>query len=134
VFIYTPARWGQRFCAFVLDLFILDWVCLPLIFLISPEQDARVFVLARLWLMVTYFAAMESSVWQATLGKLLFGLRVSRLDNTPAGFLQSLQRICLGTCLLGIGFFRALWNPHALAFHDELTQTCVLEDWWDEQA
>jgi uncharacterized RDD family membrane protein YckC len=132
VFIYTPARWGQRFFAFVLDLFILDWVCLPLLFLISPENDARIFIIARLWIMVTYFAALESSPWKATLGKLLFGLRVNRVDGASPLFLQTLQRICLGTCLLGVGFFRALWNPHGLALHDELTQTCVLEEWWDE--
>lgn len=131
MFMYSPARWGQSFMAFFLDLFILDWICFPLVFVVSPQDNPKLFMLVRLWIMITYFAAMESSPWKATLGKLLLGIRISRTDGETPLFHQTLQRTCLGICFFGVGFLRAIWNPHSLAWHDEYTQTCVMEEWWD---
>jgi uncharacterized RDD family membrane protein YckC len=131
VFVYTPARWGQRFSAFMLDLFILDFIRFPLLLFISPIHQPYTLFFINTWILFTYFAALESSPWRASFGQLIMGIRISRTDGEDVSFHQSLQRISLGMCFLGISFLRALWNPHSLALHDEYTRTCVVEEWWE---
>lgn len=131
MFMYTPARWGQRLAAFLLDLLILDVIRFPLIFIISPHDRPQLLMVVNIWILITYFAAFESSPWRATLGKLLMGIRVSRTDGEIPSFYQTLQRVCWSICSMGFSFLRALWNPHTLAWHDEFTQTCVVEEWWE---
>ncbi len=130
VFIYTPARWGKRIVAFIVDIIILKLIRFPLIFIFSPDQQ-MLFIFVNLWILITYFAAFESSPWKATPGKLMMGIRVSRIDGEAPLFYQTLQRICLGLISLGTSFMCALWNRHTLAFHDEFTDTCVIEEWWE---
>ncbi len=131
MFAYTPARWGQRFSAFLIDLLILDFIRFPLLFFISPNEQPHLLLFINTWIMVTYFAALESSPWRATFGKLLLGIRITQTDGNSPEFYQSLQRIAIGLILPLISFARALWHPHSHALHDEYTNTCVMEEWWE---
>lgn len=70
-----------------------------------------------------YFPWLESSPWQATLGKRLAGIQVAGSRRTRLTFGQALGRHLargLSALPLGLGFLSALWHPRRLAYHDEL--------------
>lgn len=49
-----------------------------------------------------YFSLMESSRWQATIGKRVFGLYVSDLRGTPVNFGRASVRLCGGRLLFHV--------------------------------
>lgn len=86
---------------------------------------AASFVMAAL-----YFAALEGSRAQATLGKLALGLQVADVHGEPIGFARALARFLgkLGSLfVLGVGFLMAVFNDRHRALHDVLTGTVVLK-------
>lgn len=73
-----------------------------------------------------YYAGMESSRRQATIGKLLLGLRVTDLKGRPISFWRALGRNIL---LLFLGYATALSIPFSgrrRGVHDLLAGTVVL--------
>jgi len=76
-----------------------------------------------------YFAVCESSPWQATLGKLALGIRVTDLEGRRISFWRALGRYLakfLSTIILCIGFMMAGWTRRKQALHDMLCSTLVL--------
>lgn len=75
-----------------------------------------------------YFALMESSTWQATLGKKALGLVVTDLDGRRIGFVRATGRyfakIVSGIILL-IGFMMAGWTQRKQGLHDMMAGTLV---------
>ena len=81
---------------------------------------------AMAWL---YFALCESSAWQATLGKLALGIRVTDVHGKRISFLRALGRYpakILSTLILGIGFLMVAWTPRKQGLHDMIASTLVL--------
>ncbi len=78
-----------------------------------------------------YFAAMESSKWQATLGKKALGLRVVGGDGNRVGFGRATGRhfakIFSGIILL-IGYFMAGWTKQKRGLHDMMANTLVIKN------
>lgn len=73
-----------------------------------------------------YFAAMESSPWQATLGKRMLGLRVTDALGRRISFWRALGRNVL---LLFLSYLMALSIPFSQrgrAIHDILANTLVI--------
>jgi len=83
-------------------------------------------VLVLVWL---YFAMMESSVYQATLGKMALGLQVTDRQGNRIGFARASGRffgkIVSGMILL-IGYMMAGWTERKQALHDMLADTLVV--------
>ena len=76
-----------------------------------------------------YFAVCESSPWQATLGKLALGIRVTDLHGNRIGFPHALGRYLakfLSVLILGIGFLMVGWTKRKQGLHDMLAKTLVL--------
>ncbi len=77
---------------------------------------------------IAYFAAMW--VWRGTtLGGIVFGLRVVRLDgrpmDVPTALVRSLAAILsVATCFLG--YMWAAWDPDGETWHDKLAGTAVI--------
>lgn len=74
-----------------------------------------------------YFAMMESSSYQATLGKLMMGIRVTDLHGQPIGFGRASARYW-GKLLSGIfmiGYLMAFFTERTQALHD-LLAGCVV--------
>ena len=76
-----------------------------------------------------YFALMESSSAQATLGKLAIGLRVTDMDGNRISFGRATGRffakiISALTCL--VGYMMAGWTAQKQALHDMLANTLVV--------
>lgn len=76
-----------------------------------------------------YFALLESSSLQATIGKLALGIRVTDLTGERISLPRALGRYpakYLSAFILGIGFMMAGWTRHKQALHDMIASTLVL--------
>lgn len=118
-----------------LGALMIDWI--PLFVLIGMMPDRFLVVrldefmgMLRVVLGVAYFTLMLS--WRGTtLGGLLMGLRVVRLDGRPIDRTVALVRALtaiLSTLCLGIGWFWASWDPRRQTWHDRLAGTVVIRD------
>lgn len=118
-------RWGVGF-VFVQIILASDGK-------ISVEEANPFFVVCSLlastlvsWL---YFATLESSRRQATLGKLAMGLRVTDGDGARLRFSRATGRYfakILSALILLIGYLMAAWTPRKQGLHDIMADTLVL--------
>ncbi|MBU0704662.1 MAG: RDD family protein [Chloroflexi bacterium] len=82
--------------------------------------------LAVFWL---YYALMESSPWQATLGKRALSIIVTDLDGNRVSFGRATGRYwakLLSGLLMGIGYLMALFTEKKQAMHDSLAGCLVI--------
>ncbi len=94
--------------------------------MLVPLLDLKVQIVA--WL---YFALMESSSWQATIGKRLFGVRVMTVDGKPVTFARATGRYFgkyLSTILWMLGYVLAAFTPKKQALHDLIAETVVVRE------
>lgn len=76
-----------------------------------------------------YWAGMESSGCQATLGKMALGLKVTDLKGEPITFGRATGRYfgkLISGLFLGIGFLMAGWTEKKQALHDIMAGTLVV--------
>ncbi|MCX7512522.1 RDD family protein [Frateuria sp. STR12] len=76
-----------------------------------------------------YFALCESSKWQATVGKLAMGIRVTDLEGRRISFWRALGRYAakiLSWMIVAIGFLMIAWTRRKQGLHDMLANTLVL--------
>ena len=79
---------------------------------------------------IGYFAGLESSSRQATLGKMALNLKVVDTRGQRISFANALGRYfakILSVITLLIGFMMAGWDPKKQALHDKLADTLVVE-------
>lgn len=84
-----------------------------------------------LWLIIAwlYFAFMESSQYQATLGKMALGLIVTDLQGQPISFGRASGRFWgkyISYLTLLIGFMMAGWTQQKQALHDMMAGCLVI--------
>jgi uncharacterized RDD family membrane protein YckC len=95
----------------------------------SPQATALLLLIQLAsWL---YFAAFESSRWQATPGKKVLGLRVTDLEGRRLSFIRASGRYfgkIISWLLLGIGFVLAGFTEKKQALHDMLAGCLVVRD------
>lgn len=119
------AGFWRRFAAYTLDNLIL---IIPAIVLnLIPLLGILLFYVGR-WL---YFALMESSPSQATLGKQAFGLKVTDDYGQPVTFARATGRFFGGAVsyiILYIGYMMAGFTERKQALHDLMANTCVVFD------
>lgn len=76
-----------------------------------------------------YFALMECSRYQATLGKMVFGIKVVDLQGQQISFARASGRFFakyLSAFIMGIGFLMAAFTQRKQALHDMLAGTLVV--------
>ncbi len=76
-----------------------------------------------------YWAGMEASRRQATLGKMALGLKVTDLEGEPISFARATGRYFgkyISARILGIGFMMAGWTAKKQALHDLMAGTLVV--------
>jgi uncharacterized RDD family membrane protein YckC len=145
------AGFWLRFVAFIIDAIVLGcvgWiVTIPFMASMdlrsilmghsptSPEELIPLMgmlfkvVIIRTILQWLYFALMESSSWQATLGKKALGLEVTDLEGRRIGFGRASGRFfgkILSALILWIGFIMAGFTEKKQALHDMLAGTLVI--------
>lgn len=77
-----------------------------------------------------YFAFMESSQLQATLGKLVLGMRVTDLEGNRISFARASARFfgkLISGVIIYIGFIMAAFTQKKQALHDIIADTLVLK-------
>ncbi len=85
--------------------------------------------LVSLVLTMAYFALLESSRWQATLGKRVCRLRVTDLSGRRIGIGRAFGRYLakfVSALLLGIGFLMVGWTRRSQGLHDLMADTLVM--------
>lgn len=76
-----------------------------------------------------YYALMESSAWQATLGKKVLGLEVTDLGGARISFGRATGRYFaryISIMTLGIGYIMAGFTERKQALHDMIAGTLVI--------
>ena len=132
------AGFWKRAAAFVIDSLITAaalFVVVAAIVLLGSAQDAgeqelegfvNIVAVVGAWL---YFALMESSARQATLGKQALGLVVTDLNGQRIGFSRATGRYfgkILCGLTLGIGYLMAAFTARKQGLHDMVASTLVL--------
>lgn len=119
------AGFWRRCAAYILDSLILF---IPSFIVgLVPLLGMLVALIGR-WL---YFALMESSAGQGTLGKRAMGIRVTDGKGQRIGFGQATGRYfgaALSYIILYIGYFMAGFTARKQALHDMMADTCVVFD------
>jgi uncharacterized RDD family membrane protein YckC len=145
--VYYAGFW-LRFVAYIIDSIVLGFfvgvtIALPLVgnelasvrgehsFGFFPFMGPRFMALRGLALMVSwiYYALLESSAWQATLGKKALGLEVTDLAGHRISFGRATGRFfgkILSAFILLIGFIMAGFTEKKQALHDILAGTLVI--------
>ncbi len=95
-----------------------------------PESLEVTLLLLFIFIIVNwlYHALMESSSKQATLGKMLFNIRVTNLEGKRISFGKATARhFCkiLSFLILCLGFLMAGWTKNHQALHDKITGCLV---------
>src|SRR5713101_1856216 len=121
------ATFWDRFKAFWLDLLVLSIPAL-LLDLMGFHNQKSVAFLGAFWpIFILYFAVMESSVWQATLGKRIVGLRVTDSTGARVSFRRAAGRN-LGRLLSSffvIGYLFVFFSRRRQTLHD-LMSSCLV--------
>lgn len=79
---------------------------------------------------IAYFAGMESSNWQATVGKKAMGLIVTDTDGNKITFLRALGRYfakILSGLILFIGYIMIAFTERKQGLHDMIASTLVMK-------
>lgn len=138
------AGFWKRFAAAIIDGIILAVAAFPInvlgnSFSSTPEPSEEVLILAIVvgfisgcmhivinWL---YYACMESSQFQGTLGKLALGIKVTDYHGNRISFGRATGRHfakILSSCILMIGFLMAAFTEKKQALHDMIAGCLVV--------
>ena len=123
----------RRFVAYVIDNILLSVVFWILILVLGGiAGDGGVFgaygLAAIGWLL--YYAAMESSSNQATVGKMALGIKVTDLEGNRISFGRALGRNLakiLSVLIFYIGYIMAAFTAKKQALQDMIANTLVVK-------
>ncbi len=80
---------------------------------------------------LAYYVWPESSSWQATIGKKIFGLKVTDLNGQRISFWRSLGRnlgMIISSIILGIGYLMCIWTDKKQCLHDRMAGCLVTDE------
>jgi uncharacterized RDD family membrane protein YckC len=133
------AGFWLRFVAWVMDSAMLAALPLIVALIIAPiffTTSRTVAVLGVIFFIVPvvgttgwlYYALMESSSYQATMGKRALGLRVVGLNGEPVSFGRASGRFFLKilSSILLIGYLMAAFTARKQALHDMMAGCIVI--------
>jgi len=141
------AGFWLRAIAYFLDSFLLgipmEFVLSPLLksnhvgtsvqdlwrFYSSGSRQAIAFSLLVQLFNWLWFAAFESSGWQATPGKRILGLRVTDLNGSRVSFARASGRFFgkyISVCTFLVGFLMAGYTQRKQALHDKIAKCLVV--------
>ncbi len=139
---FRYAGFWLRFWAYLIDCVILGLLPVLISLIIAPLFFTGVAALAILgvWIFILpvvlaegwlYYALMESSSYQATLGKRALGLKVTGLSGEQITFGTATIRYfskILSALMLHIGFIMAAFTQKKQALHDMIASCLVIRD------
>lgn len=139
------AGFWRRWAALILDSLILAMPLLPIAVLaalpfglladsgnLAGVAAQGIYYLLYLLLAPLYYAGMESSPWQATLGKRAVGIKVCDSQGRRLRFAHALGRwvaALLSYLTFYVGFLMAAFTARKQALHDFVAGTLVVDQW-----
>lgn len=145
------AGFWLRFVAWIIDTIILwivsSFITLPImaasgireILLNHPPQtpEELIALMGTVWKITVlsivikwlYYALLESSAWQATIGKLTLGLKVTDMAGNRVSFARATGRFfgkIISAFILMIGFIMAGFTAQKQALHDMMAGCLVM--------
>ena len=129
------AGFWRRVAAAILDGLIVGVVMVPLTLAVGSgdtyAEASRSTAASSISTVITwlYYALMESSAKQATLGKMALGIIVTDLEGRRIGFGKATGRHfakILSALILGIGFLMVAFTQRKQGLHDILAGTLVI--------
>src|SRR5581483_11650953 len=120
---YPYAGFWLRFWAFLIDLLVIG---VPSLILSSFDEGFR---FVNFLIGITYFAVMESSILQGTLGKRVVGIVVTNENGHRISFGRALGRFLVKyfSILTVIGLLMVGWTKKKQALHDYLVKSIVIK-------
>ena len=115
----------KRFWAFIIDLLVFAALCIVLAQLLD-EFTLSLVLLVIIWL---YYALLESSPWQASLGKRLMGLKVVDRRGKRLSFAKATKRLLsrlVTNLTFYFGFFTAAFDKRKETLHDKMSKSVVI--------
>ena len=127
------AGFWRRFAAYIIDNILVSvvfWLVALVLGAIAGDGGVIVaYILGTIGAFV-YFAAMESSSSQATVGKIALGIQVTDLQGNRISFGKALGRNLakiLSALILYIGFIMAAFTAQKQGLHDMIAGTLVVK-------
>ena len=127
------AGFWRRACAYLIDYFVVvvAWRLIARALLNGyTAGNSPLYLLLLLVVACLYYASMESSGWQATLGKRALRIKVTDLYGERIGFGRALGRLfahLISSIILGIGFVMAVFTSRRQTLHDMIAGTLVVK-------
>ncbi len=121
------AGFWRRFLALFIDGIILGLISWVLTAMVLPQSIAQWVSALIGWL---YFALLESSSSQATLGKTALGMKVTDLSGNRISFGRATGRYfgkIISSLILGIGFIMIAFTAKKQGLHDMLAGTLIVK-------
>lgn len=146
---YQYASFFSRVAAYFIDLFIVSIILTLLTYLgvlsffgidydISQLSDTaysinnnRGYMVITIIIGIAYYAGLQSSKWQATIGKRMIKIKVTTMDGRRIGFIRAVVRYIAMfglSNILFIGYLLALFTRRNQALHDLIARTLVIKD------
>jgi len=141
----TYAGFWWRFLAYLVDACVISVVFVPLGFILGvgltagggADENSPMFPLVNIGLngfqiltMWLYYAFLESSSWQGTIGKKVVGLRVTDMNGNRISFGRATGRyfgMILSGMICFIGWLMIAFTEKKQGLHDMLASTLVLK-------
>lgn len=131
------AGFRRRFAAYIIDWIvslILSFIVLTMFFYLiywtsGEEPDKAIITIILLFIPWLYWAVMESSSKQATLGKKVLGVIVTDMKGNRISFGKATARYwakSISALILFIGFIMAGFSVKKQALHDMIAGTFVI--------
>ena len=134
------AGFWKRVIAYLIDAFIIAFPVTMIFGTVIPEvlktenvevtsvtvTMPQLIMLVASWV---YFAGLESSVWQATVGKKMLGMQVTDTSGERIDFIKATIRYLskfLSSFFLMIGFIMVAFTAKKQGLHDFIAGTVVL--------
>lgn len=131
------AGFWLRLAAYMVDSIVLVAILWIVGFVLGatsrPEDPAQapLLALAYIFMIYLYYGLFESSFYQATLGKMLVGLRVVDDKGGRISFGRASARFFskfLSGMIFNVGYLMAGWTKDKQALHDIIAKTYVIRD------
>ena len=130
----------KRVIAYLIDAFIIAFPVTMIFGTVIPQtmmteniqvtsvavSMPQVIMLVASWV---YFAGLESSAWQATIGKKMLGMKVTDTSGERIDFIKATIRYfakILSSFILMIGFIMVAFTAKKQGLHDFIAGTTVI--------
>jgi uncharacterized RDD family membrane protein YckC len=127
------AGFWRRLAAYLIDSILVSIVGgILLAILAGIGGDGGAVIGYLIWIVgsFVYYAVMESSEYQATVGKIALGIQVTDMNGNRVTFGRALGRNLakiLSALILYIGFIMAAFTARKQALHDIIANTLVVK-------